>query len=245
MKKQVILFVIIIISIIALAFIGIKLIIKNNYDLRIITDDRSTFFIFSSSQKEYYLVNSSLGKVKTKPFDINSSEITDAQLKQIKEIEGIDSKFSISGRDDYLPYKVFFYENYIFYTRYSGVWDPSTVSEEDRKDFREYIYKYDLDTKELEQIKVQLHFGARDVSVKREALIYIYPQVKQAILEKIGKGFDYNDIYYGNGRILFTTYNSSSRKGTREYLFEYIPVKNETRKILFTTDSIYDVDVMK
>ena len=103
------------------------------------------------------------------------------------------------------------------------------MTQEDWDDFKGNIYKYNIDTKGIEQINVQMNYEYSSVNVKVEALIHLYPNLKQIILEKT-KTYNFGDAYYSNGRIFFVTYYSSSSKGTSEYLYEYLPTKNKIKR---------------
>lgn len=256
--KKTIIPTVIIISFVFLAFvgtkIGINMYVKNNYDVRIVTDSGGSFFIFTTTFEKHYLVNSSLGiKIKTKKFDVKSEDLSDMQLQQLREIEKIDNKFIV----DLYPqiyYEVFFYENFIFYVRHEN---PPYTSAKDS----ENIYKYNTDTKETQQIQVnkdELGYEPT-IDVKLEALKYLYPNLKQAIASKCGieknhleaiRGFDdrvysFGGIYYDNSRIFFNTYFSSSARGTTEYLYEYVPANDTIRKIATTRASIVSIDIVK
>jgi len=67
--------------------------------------------------------------------------------------------------------------------------------------------------------------------------MYLFPGLKQAILSNseienhASEGYDYGEIFSVNGRIFFTTYLSTSRRGMSQYLYEFIPSNNQTRKV--------------
>jgi hypothetical protein len=224
---------------------AVHLFVKSNHDIRLVTDNSSCFFIFCSGDNEYYFVNSSLGiKVKTREFNTNSGELNDAQLQQLKEIERLDNKFTIN-KFGQTSYYVFFYENYIFYTRYKGESGPQ-ISDKDWQDMQNNIYKYNIDTQEIEQIIAQRYFreiGA-SVNVKVEALMYVYPHLSQAVLSKIGS-YNFGDAYYSNGRVFFTTYYSSTKKGTDEILYEYLVSEDKVRKVIRANSSIVEVEAIR
>lgn len=235
-RKQVLIIITIIIAVVVLAYIGIRLYVINNYDIKLITDSGGNFFIFSTSFKKYYLVNSSLGiKIRTTEFDIDAYETpSEEQLQHLQELAETDDKYIFSESRLNLHY-IFFYENYIFYTRYYGEGGPH-ISEEDWEDMQENIYKYNIDAKEIEQIKKEEDSFAyiSGANLRLEALNYLYPGLKQAIADKCGrvgdKAFYFSEVYYGEGRILFTTSFSSSARGTTQHFYEYFPETGETKK---------------
>ena len=139
-------------------------------------------------------------------------------MQQPKELAEIDDKFTFS-ESRLSSYYLLFYEDYIFYTRYYGESGPH-ISEEDQKDMQENIYKYNIYTKEIEQIKIeedQFDLGF-SVYVELEALNYLYPGLKKAISSNCNRSCDFGRIFYDNGRIFFSTYFSSSARGTTEHL---------------------------
>jgi len=196
---------------------------------------------------EYYWVDSSSGE-KTKIGNSSEElknenyELSEQEIYLLKEIEELDEKFSAPGFS-------FFHENFVFYTRYYGESGPH-ISAEDWQDMRENFYKYNMDTKEIEQIKKQnadVHSG-----VSLEALMYIYPDLQEAISDKlmIEDKFEVIDrhsfdrLVYKNGRILFTTFYPSTLN-YRAYLYEYIPSVKEIKMIMEAEFPIVSITFIK
>ena len=221
---------------------------EDNYDIRVITDNGSHGWISSTEEKEYYLIDSSSGsKKKTTEFEIENG-LSNKQIEQLQEIEKVDNKFAIDKYGQ-TPYYVFFYENFIFYTRYQGESGPQ-ISEEDWQDMQENIYKFNIKTKQIEKISIKRDAGTH-VDIKLEGLLHEYPNLEQAIAKNVSFNYSYGEVYYLNKRIFFTTYYATSSQGISEYLYEYIPANDETKKIFHykvrnnPQASIIAVDVIK
>lgn len=261
MKKKK-LSVVIIILFVVLFFYFLKFIagnyIEKNHDITIEVYSADPLFAYLS-YKKYYFVNSSLGlKTKIKKFDTEPNKISPIESQQIQEIKTKDDKFKIDENwpKEILIKWVFFYNNLIFYTRNTDRLDPSTISDEDRRDFEENIYKYNIDTKDIEQIKIQTKLTMLPVDIKLEALTHIYPKLKKAIIKqnedikndlevlKTLNNDNYEHIFYSKDRIFFSTSPSSSIN-KKHYLYEYINATNTIKKITSTTGSIEVVDVIK
>lgn len=237
-NKKIYLLIAIIIGIFFLINVMLKIYVGQNYDVKVITDRGGSFFIFSTTDRRYYLVNSSLGmKVETQEFEKNN-KITDEQLENLRKISELDSEFILKDsevNDD----DVFFCGDYIFYTHNIGSYEPRWSSDS------EEFYKYNIKTNDVEIVKTTGLVQTVMFDLKLEALLHLYPEFKDSINYAEKNKFDLGDVYYENGRIFFEVYYVSTRVGTNYYLYEYIPSNNETKKIIKLNEEIMDVEILK
>lgn len=236
MKKKIsnliIICVIAFISILILLFVGLKIYTKNNYDMKVITNSGRSFFIVDTTKKEYYLLNSQFKtKVRAKNFDADSNDLSESEIRHLKDLETEDQMFSYTDND----HSFFIKGNTIYYRKtqnYSG--------EEIINESLQTVYKFDTESKEI-TVFLQGYDNEPNTELKTAVLQKLYPGLEKAITKKCKNGFNCEECYYHNGRIIFETCRSTSAKGTTSCLYEYLPNSKKTKKIAAFNSDVIDV----
>lgn len=228
----------IIIGMLFLINILLKIYVGQNYDVKVITDRGGSFFIFSITDRRYYLINSSLGmKVETQEFE-KDNELTTEQLENLQKITQLDNEFTLKD-NEVSDNDVFFCDDYIFYTHDIGSYEPKWYND------NEEFYKYNIKTNDIEKIKTTGLVQTVMFNLKLESLLHLYPGLKDSIDYAEKNKFELGEVYYQNGRIFFEVYYVSTEVGKNYYLYEYIPSSNKTKKIIKLNESIVDVEILK
>lgn len=215
-----------------LLIMGLKVYTKHNYDIKVITNNGRSFFLIDTSKKEYYLINSHLEtKCQINNFDILSDEPDNNYIQTLRELEKQDKMFSYSENNN----SVFIYNDDIYYQRTQNYVDNQIANEP-----LSTIYKFDANTKQI-SLFINGNDNAPQIEIKTAVLQKIYPDFESAISKVSNNGFNCEESYYDNGRIVFEICRSTSTKGTTSYLYEYFPKSNKTKRIAKFKSDVIDV----